>query len=155
MMNIGHFLISTFYSVSHTKSTVPIQEMRKLRKVYAYFSYPCITNRKHNVVPLYINTHKSLAQDPRPLKDSCDNQCYNISPWQINMWIMVPMILYSHWAEKFDQCGDGSILWNPMLVLYTARYHIGQKWMAAAGPHGAINRLYDLNLTDSLGMGPN
>jgi len=41
------------------------------------------------------------------------------------------------------------------LVLYTARYHIGQKEMAATGPHGAINRLYGLNMTDSLGMGAN
>ena len=27
--------------------------------------------------------------------------------------------------------------------------------MAVTGPHGAINRLYGLNMTDSLGMGPN
>ena len=41
------------------------------------------------------------------------------------------------------------------LVLYTAMYHVGQRGMAAVGPHGAIHRLYGLNMTDSLGMGPN
>ena len=41
-----------------------------------------------------------------------------------------------------------------MLVLYTARYHVGQKGMQTTR-HGAINRLYGLNMTDSLGMGAN
>jgi len=41
------------------------------------------------------------------------------------------------------------------LVLYTARYHIGQKGMQAVGPRSAINRLYGLSMTDSLGMGAN
>ena len=125
--------------------------------MYAHFSYPSVSNPNMIFVPPYINMHRSLAQDPLPQKDSHDIQCYNVSTWQVNIWIMIPMLLHFLCAEQKNMT-NAETAQSPeikMLVLYTARYHIGQKGMAVTGPHGAINRLYGLNMTDSLGMGEN
>ena len=122
--------------------------------VYKHFSYLAKGKKNLLLTPPYPNTHKSLALDPTPqVSDEIeDSRTTHPSTWQINAFIMMPVLIHILMAEKMNitlaQASKDETVHK--LVKYATRYHVVSKGLPTISTHGAFTAVYGNNATDIL-----
>ena len=107
-------------------------------KVLEHFSFPAVIDPNIRLKFPYINSHKSLLQDP--LKDSA-----RLNTWSINAVILIPKVIHYLWADRnkttMVEAASSSKCYQ--LSSYAARFHSNNFGTSSAVCHGAMEQFYD------------
>ena len=108
------------------------------KRVVKQFSFPAMENKDVVLSVPYVNSHKSLLQNPPEITQ--------LNTWTMNAIFFLPKVIHFLWSDQMNKPLDGaaSSVECQQLALYGVCYHSNNFGVGNASGHGAMEHLYDL-----------